>query len=135
MASWLFKTEPSSYSYADLAEAGREVWDGVANAAALKHLRAVARGDEVFLYHSGEERAVVGLARAASDPYADGRDAAGKLVVVDLEPVRLLPRPVRLAEIKADPAFREFDLVRISRLSVMPVPRTLRDRLCAMAGL
>ncbi|MBI2962467.1 MAG: EVE domain-containing protein [Deltaproteobacteria bacterium] len=118
---WLFKTEPSTYSFAKLRAEGKTTWDGVRNPLALKHLAGVRRGDAVFVYHTGDEKAVVGVARAASDAYPDpaGRDA--KLLVVDLEPLRPLPSAVSLAAIKANPRFEGFDLVRLPRLSVMPV--------------
>lgn len=135
MSCWLLKTEPGTYSFADLLREGRTVWEGVANALAQKHLRAARAGDEALVYHTGDEKAVVGLARVASDPYPDPRHPGGKLVVVELEPVRRLPAAVTLAEVKADPAFRDFDLVRNSRLSVMPVPEPLRARLLELGGL
>lgn len=131
MNRWLLKTEPSDYGYGDLEKAGKAVWDGVRNAVALKHLRAIRRGDEVLVYHTGDEKAVVGVARATSDGYPDPKDAA--LVVVDLEPVRRLKRPVTLAEIKADAAFAAWELVRLPRLSVTPVPEPLYRRLLAAA--
>ncbi len=122
MKRWLFKTEPSSYSYAQLAHDRRTRWDGVANALARKHLRAIERGDQVLIYHTGDEKAVVGVAEAVSDPYPDpkanGDDAA---VVVDIAAKRALPRPVTLAELKQRPALEAFPLVRLPRLSVMPV--------------
>jgi predicted RNA-binding protein with PUA-like domain len=119
---WLFKTEPSSYSFAQLERDGRTTWDGVANAVARKHLRSVARGDRVLIYHTGDEKAVIGLAEAISDPYPDpkARDDA-RAVVVDLEAKSPLPRPVTLAELKARPSLATFPLVRLPRLSVMPV--------------
>ncbi len=121
LVNWLFKEEPSHYSFDDLVRDGRTQWTGVRNPLAQKHLRAVARGDRIFYYHTGREKAVVGIARALGDAYADPADARGTLVVVDIAPVRKLPRPVTLAEIKADPAFRRFPLVHLPRLSVMPV--------------
>ena len=111
MANWLFKVEADCYAYADLERDGSTVWDGVNNALALKHLRAVQPGDRVFYYHTGKEKAVVGEAVAAAN--ADG--------VVTVKPVRRLPRPVPLAAIKADPALADWELVRLARLSVMPV--------------
>ena len=127
---WLLKTEPSDYSYADLERAGKAVWDGVRNAVALKHLRSIRKGDEVLVYHTGAEKAVVGVARATSDPYPDPKDAA--LVVFELAPLRRLRRPLTLAEIKADPAFAAWELVRLPRLSVMPVPAPLAQRLAKL---
>ena len=122
MAShWLFKTEPSAYSFADLAAAGRATWDGVKNPLALKHLASVKPGDDVFIYHTGDEKAVVGVARAVGRPYPDPKKKDPKLLVVDLEALRPLPAPVTLAAIKASKSFAGFDLVRLPRLSVMPV--------------
>ena len=117
--NWLFKEEPTHYNFDELVKDGKTVWSGVKNPLAQKHLRSVKRGDRIFYYHTGDEKAVVGVARAASDAYPETKD--GKSSVVDVEPVKKLPRPVTLAEIKADAAFKSFALVRISRLSVMPV--------------
>jgi predicted RNA-binding protein with PUA-like domain len=119
--NWLFKEEPSHYSFDELLKDGATVWSGVKNPLAQKHLRSVKRGDRIFYYHTGDEKAVVGIARAAGDAYPEAKDKTGKTSVVDVEPVKKLPRPVTLAEIKADAAFKSFPLVRISRLSVMPV--------------
>ena len=99
----------------------KTVWSGVKNPLAQKHLRSVKKGDRIFYYHTGDEKSVVGIAKALGDAYADPADPAGKASVVDVAPVEKLPRPVTLAEIKADAAFKDFALVRISRLSVMPV--------------
>ena len=131
MARWLVKTEPDEYAYDDLERDGRGVWDGVRNATALQHLRRFAPGDEVLIYHTGRERRVVGIAQVVSAPYRDPRLEDARYVVVDLVPVGRLPRPVGLAEIKAEPAFAAFDLVRISRLSVMPVPEPIWRRVLA----
>lgn len=119
--NWLFKEEPSSYSFQQFTKDGGTSWSGVRNPLAQKHLRSVAKGDRVFYYHTGNEKAVVGVARATGNAYPDPKDASGKLVVVDLEPVRALERPVTLAEIKASKAFASFPLTRLPRLSVMPV--------------
>ena len=119
--NWLFKEEPSHYSFDALVKDKRTAWSGVKNPLAQKHLHAVKRGDQIFYYHTGDEKAVVGIAKALGDAYPDPNDKSGKLAVVDVAPVRPLERPVTLAEIKADPAFASFALVRISRLSVMPV--------------
>ena len=118
---WLFKEEPTHYSYDDLVRDGKTSWSGVKNPLAQKHLRSVRKGDRIFYYHTGDEKAVVAVAKAASDAYVDPKDPAGKLATVDVAPVKRLPRPVTLAEIKAKPVFESFPLVRISRLSVMPV--------------
>ena len=119
--NWLFKEEPTHYSYDDLVREKKTVWSGVKNPLAQKHLRGVRKGDRVFYYHTGDVKAVVGVAKAGGDAYPDPKDRSGKLHAVDVVPVRKLARPVTLAEIKADPSFSDFPLVRISRLSVMPV--------------
>ena len=121
MAYWLLKTEPGTYSFSDLIREKKTTWNGVRNSLALQHLRAMKKGDEVFIYHSGKEKAIVGIAGIVSNPYADAGAGDPKLVVVDLKPKEQLPRPVTLAEIKSHDAFEKFDLIRISRLSVMPV--------------
>jgi predicted RNA-binding protein with PUA-like domain len=119
--NWLFKEEPGNYSFDAFARDGQTVWSGVKNPLAQKHLHAVKKGDRIFYYHTGDEKAVVGIAKATRDAYPDPDDKAGKAAVVDIAPVKKMPRPVTLAEIKADAAFKTFALVRISRLSVMPV--------------
>ena len=119
--NWLFKEEPSSYSFDALKKDGGTVWAGVKNPLAQKHLRGVKKGDSIFYYHTGNEKAVVGVARAASDAYPDPKDKTGKASVVDIVPLRTLARPVTLAEIKASKAFATFALTRLPRLSVMPV--------------
>lgn len=134
MTTWLLKTEPGTYSFADLERDGKTRWDGVKNPVALKNLRRMAKGDAVFVYHTGDEKAVVGLARIASAPYSDPKDKSGKLVVVDLAADRPLKRPVPLATVKADPAFAAFALVRIPRLSVMEVPPALAKRIRELGG-
>jgi predicted RNA-binding protein with PUA-like domain len=121
MANWLVKEEPEHYSYDALVRDGRTVWAGVRNPLAQKHLRSIRKGDRIFYYHTGKEKGVVAIARAESDAYNDANDKTGKLAVVDIVPERKLPRPVTLAAIKADAAFASFALVRMSRLSVMPV--------------
>jgi predicted RNA-binding protein with PUA-like domain len=121
MGRWLVKEEPEHYNYAQLERDGGTVWAGVRNPLAQKHLRGIRKGDRIFYYHTGKEKAVVAVAAAASDAYPDPADRTGALHVVDVKPVKRLPRPVTLAEIKADKAFAGFPLVRMSRLSVMPV--------------
>jgi predicted RNA-binding protein with PUA-like domain len=118
---WLLKTEPGAYSYADLEREGRAVWDGVKNPVALRNLRAMEVGDEVFVYHTGDEKAAVGTARVVRAAYADPKKGDPRLVVVDIEPTGRLPRPVTLAEIKAMAAFAGSPLVRQGRLSVVPI--------------
>ena len=119
--NWLFKEEPTHYSYDSLVKDKRTVWSGVKNPLAQKHLRSVKKGDRIFYYHTGDEKSVVGIAKALGDAYADPKDKTGKQSVVDVAPVKKLAQPVTLASIKADAAFKSFPLVRISRLSVMPV--------------
>jgi predicted RNA-binding protein with PUA-like domain len=119
--NWLFKEEPTHYSFDALVKDKKTVWSGVKNPLAQKHLRSVKKGDRIFYYHTGDEKSVVGVARALGDAYSDPADKNGKAAVVDVGPVKKLARPVALAEIKADSAFKDFALVRISRLSVMPV--------------
>ncbi len=119
--NWLFKEEPTHYSFDDFVKDRKTVWSGVRNPVAQKNLHAVKKGDRVFYYHTGGEKAIVGIATATRDAYADPDDATGKSAVVDIAPVGKLARPVTLAEVKADPAFKDFALVRIARLSVMPV--------------
>jgi predicted RNA-binding protein with PUA-like domain len=121
MAQWLVKEEPEHYGFDQLVRDGKTVWAGVKNPLAQKHLRSIKRGDRIFYYHTGKEKAVVATAKAASDAYPDPKDKSGKLSVVDVVPDKKLGRPVTLAEIKADKAFASFPLVRMSRLSVMPV--------------
>ena len=118
---FLFKEEPTHYSYDDLVREKKTRWSGVKNPLAQKHLRSVKKGDSIFYYHTGDEKAIVAIAKAAGDAYPDPADKSGKLYAVDVVPVQKLKRPVTLAEIKAKPAFKDFPLVRISRLSVMPV--------------
>ena len=132
--NWLFKEEPTHYSFDDLVKDGKTSWSGVKNPLAQKHLRSVKKGDRIFYYHTGDEKAVVGIAKAAGDAHADSNDKAGKLATVDVAPVRKLPRPVTLAEIKAKAFFKDFPLVRISRLSVMPVSDREWSEIEKMAG-
>ena len=131
---WLLKTEPSDYSYADLNRDGKTVWDGVSNNLALKHLRNMKAGDLAFLYHTGKERALVGIAEVISDPYPDPKKNDPKLAVVDVKVREQLPQSVSLADVKADSEFSDFLLVRLPRLSVMPVTPPQWNRLLAMAG-
>jgi predicted RNA-binding protein with PUA-like domain len=119
--NWLLKEEPQHYSFEDLLRDKRTSWTGVKNALAQKHLRSIRKGDRVLFYHTGGEKAVVGVAKAASDPYPDPADKTGKLHAVDIAPVRRLQTPVPLAAFKADPFYASFPLVRMPRLSVMPV--------------
>ena len=119
MARWLFKEEPGHYNFADLERDGKTRWEGVRNPLALQHLRQVRRGDRVFFYHTGKEKAVVGEMRVVEAPSGDSAEAEG--VGVEVAPVRRLARPVHLQEIKDDTMLRGWDLVRLPRLSVLPV--------------
>ena len=119
--NWLVKEEPTHYGFDALVKDKEAVWSGVRNALAQKHLRAIKNGDRIFYYHTGDERAVVGIAKAKSDPYPDPEDTSGKYAAIEIAPVKRLPRPVTLAEIKAKPELAEMALVRIGRLSVTPV--------------
>jgi len=132
--NWLFKEEPTHYSFDELVKDKKAVWSGVKNPLAQKHLRGVAKGDRIFYYHTGDEKAVVGIATAVGDAYPDPNDKSGKAAVVDVAPVRKLDRPVTLGEIKADPSFSAFPLVRISRLSVMPVTDEEWKKIEKLAG-
>lgn len=118
---WLVKEEPENYSYDQFVADGKTVWSGVKNPVAQRNLRAMKKGDRVFFYHTGKEKAVIGSAKVSVPAYADPKDKSGKLVVVELVPDRKLDRPVTLAEIKAAGRFADSPLVRIPRLSVMPV--------------
>jgi predicted RNA-binding protein with PUA-like domain len=131
--AYLVKEEPANYSYDQFAKDGGATWTGVRNPLAQKHLRGIRRGDRVFYYHTGSEKAVVGIAKAAGDAYPDPADPAGKAYVVDLVPDRKLARPVSLAAIKADRRFATFPLTRLPRLSVMPVSDAEWDAILSLA--
>ena len=133
MAYWLLKTEPDCYSWDDLARDKSTAWDGVSNAVALKHIRSMKKGDLALVYHTGDERAAIGIAEVKSDPYPDPKEGDERLVVVDLKPKQKLARPVTLSDIKADPAFVGWDLLRIGRLSVVPVPEPMWRRILDLA--
>ncbi|HLN65096.1 MAG TPA: EVE domain-containing protein [Symbiobacteriaceae bacterium] len=121
MAYWLMKTEPDEFSYTNLEERGREPWNGVKNPTALKHMRAMVEGDLFLFYHTGDQRAVVGVGRITKAAYPDPQESDPKWVVVDVVPAYRFAQPVTLAAIKADAQFAQWELVRQSRLSVMPV--------------
>jgi predicted RNA-binding protein with PUA-like domain len=127
--NWLFKEEPTHYSYDDLVRDGKTSWTGVKNPLAQKHLRSVQKNDRIFYYHTGDVKAVVGIAKAAGAAYPDPADKTGKLYAVDVVPVKKLNGPVTLAAIKAEKTFASFPLVRMPRLSVMPVPDDLWERI------
>ena len=123
MPYWLVKSEPSKFSWDQFVKDKQTVWDGVRNYAARIHLRTMKKGDEALIYHTGDERAAVGIADITSAPHPDPSGESDKLVVVDIKPRKKLAQPVTLSDIKADPAFAGWDLLRIGRLSVVPVPR------------
>jgi predicted RNA-binding protein with PUA-like domain len=131
---WLVKTEPSTYSYDDLEREKTAVWDGVQNPVALKNLRAMHPGDQVLVYHTGEEKAVIGWATVVSAPYADPKENDPSLTVIDLRAHRRLPQSVTLAQIKTDKAFADLPIVRQGRLSVSPVTAPQWKRLLKLAG-
>lgn len=128
---WLVKSDPDAYSFADLEREGTTRWEGVKNALALRHLRSMARGDRVLVYETGAVRAVVGTAVVAKGPYPDPRAEDPRLVVVDIHAGKRLVAPVTLAAVRADPALRDLALVRMGRLSVMPVTAAQWKRLVA----
>lgn len=135
MRTYLFKTEPSTYAFEDLVRDKRTTWDGVTNAAALISLRSCSKGDRVFVYHTGDEKQIVGEAEIAAGPRPDPNQDDERLVVVDLKPIRPAKSPVTLAQIKADRRFASFALVKQSRLSVMEVPPDLAAVLRGLLGL
>ena len=134
MPYWLLKTEPSVYSYANLERDKKATWDGVTNNLALKHIRSMKKGDLAFIYHTGDEKAIVGIAEITSESYPDPKAKDPKIVVVDLKPRESLAFPVSLAAIKSRKEFADFALVRIGRLSVMPVTASQWKLLLAMSG-
>ncbi len=129
--NFLFKEEPANYSYETFLEDKRTTWSGVRNPVAQKHLRSVKKGDRIFYYHTGNEKAIVGIAKAAKNAYAD---PSGEGHVVDIVPVKRLRRPVTLAEIKHDRRFAQLPLVRVPRLSVMPIDDDVWDIIVKMSG-
>jgi predicted RNA-binding protein with PUA-like domain len=134
MAGWLLKTEPTVYSYDDLERDRKTVWDGVSNNLASKHIRQVQKGDLALVYHTGEEKAIVGIAEIASAAYPDPNQSDPKLAVFEIKPKRKLARAVGLAEVKANEKLKDFELVRMARLSVMPVSDAVWKILMTMAG-
>ena len=132
MARWLLKTEPGSYGWADLMRDGATKWDGVRNHAAAAHLRAMAPGDEALVYHSGEEKAAVGIARVTRGPQQDGEE--GNWVSVAIAPVAPLSAPVTLKTMKAEAALKDMAMLRQSRLSVSPVTDAEWQAILALGG-
>jgi predicted RNA-binding protein with PUA-like domain len=134
MAFWIMKTEPESYSFERLVKEKRAVWDGVSNPLALSHMKAMKPGDSVMIYHTGSQKACIGLAEVTSEAYLDPRDSQGREVVIDIEPRQALRRPVPLSEIRGEPELAELALVRMPRLSVLPASEAQWKRLLAMAA-
>jgi predicted RNA-binding protein with PUA-like domain len=130
--NWLVKEEPTHYAFDALVAAGKTTWTGVRNPLAQKHLRSIRKGDRILFYHTGSEKAVVGIAKALGDAYPDPADPSGAMHVVDVAPVKKLKTPVTLAAIKADRFFADFALTRVPRLSVMPVTDAQWERILAM---
>jgi predicted RNA-binding protein with PUA-like domain len=133
MAYWLLKTEPGCYSWDDLVRDKSTVWDGVSNAVALKHIRSMKKGDVALVYHTGDQRQAVGIAEVKSNPYPDPKAGDERLAVVDLKPKKKLRQPVTLSDIKADKTFEGWDLLRIGRLSVVPVPPAMWERVLELS--
>lgn len=135
MAKWLVKTEPGDYSFDDLVRDGKTTWNGVNNNLALKYLRQIKKGDGLMIYHTGAEKAIVGLATAVSDAYSDPGGTSDKQTVVDIKAGTRLRYPVTLAAVKAHPLLAPWELPRLGRLSVMPVPDEYWKIVSAMAEL
>ncbi|HZK82298.1 MAG TPA: EVE domain-containing protein [Humisphaera sp.] len=133
MSHWLLKTEPDCYAWDDLVRDKKTVWDGVANNAALKNIRAMSKGDLALIYHTGDERQAVGIAEITSKPYPDPKEGDDKLVVVDLKAKNKLAHPVTLSDFKADKTFAGWIMLRIGRLSVVPVPEELWERIIELS--
>ena len=134
MGYWLFKSDPETYGFQDLERDKETVWDGVTNPVALKNLRSCRKGDQVIIYHTGEEKALIGLAEIIREAYPDPKKKDPKLAVVDIKVLKKLPKQVTLAEVKARKEFADFALVRLPRLSVMPVSDMQWKSLMKMAG-
>jgi predicted RNA-binding protein with PUA-like domain len=132
-ALWLLKSEPADYSYDDLEREGRAVWDGVKNPVALKHMRQARAGDKAFFYHTGKQKAIVGIARVETEAYPDPDQADERLVVFEVSPQERLAQPVTLSRIKSEARFQGWELVRMPRLSVMPVPNGAWKRILEMS--
>ena len=127
MNYWLVKQEPSVYSYDKLEKEKKTVWDGVHNNLALKHIRSMEKGDKALFYHTGDEKQAVGIIEITTNPYTNSKEDDKRFVVIDVKPISRLKRPVTLNEMKKDGLFKNWELVRISRLSVMPVPKEIWD--------
>lgn len=135
MNYWLVKSEPFKYSWDQFVKDGKTMWDGVRNYAARNNLRAMAKGDQVFFYHSNEGLEIVGIAEVVKTAYQDPTTDDANWVVVDLKPLKALPKPVSLAQLKQDTAFESMDLIRLGRLSVGAVKPAEYKKILKLAGL
>ena len=135
MAFWLVKSEPSSYSWEQMVKDGRTFWSGVRNFQASNNLKAMAKGDRAFFYHSGDDKAVVGIVEVVKEYYPDHTDESGKFGMVDVKAVASVKTPVTLAAIKAEPKLKNLLLVKQSRLSVMPIDEPSWRLICSMGGV
>jgi predicted RNA-binding protein with PUA-like domain len=133
MNYWLLKTEPTVYSYDDLVKDKKTVWDGVRHPTALMNIRNAKKGDMVFIYHTGDEKQIIGIAEITSDPYQDPKQDNPKVAVFEIKPLKKLKNPVTLAQIKSIKKYSDFRLVRESRLSVVPVPKEYWDDFIKMS--
>lgn len=130
---WLAKQEPTSYNFDMLKKDKKTMWDGVHNNLALKHMSSMKKGDQIFFYHSGDERQIVGIMEVASNPYPNPEEDNERYIVVDVKYKKPLKKPIGLDEIKKKAKFRDWDLLRLSRLSVMPVPKGIWDEIIKMS--
>lgn len=136
MAYWLLKTEPSVYSYADLERDKKTTWDGVSSPWAMPYIRRVKPGDAAFIYHTGDEKQVVGIAEITSESYPDPKLGGSEFhQVFDIKPKRMLKNPVTLAQVKADKRFKDSKLVTNPRLSVQPVSNDMWNGILQMSGM
>lgn len=135
MKHWLMKSEPDTFSWDNLVEKKKSMWDGVRNHMAAGHMKEMKKGDLAFFYHSNIGKEIVGIMRVEKEHYPDPTDETGKFVVVDVVPVKPFKKPVTLAEIKADKKFADMRLVTHSRLSVSPVSDAHWAALCKMGGV
>lgn len=137
MAYWLFKSEPESWSWEQQKKKGAkgEPWSGVRNHQAANNMKAMKKGERGFFYHSGEERRIVGIVEVIGEYRPDPTDETGRFGLVDVKAVGDLPRPVTLAELKADPAVKDMVLVKFSRLSVQPITAAEWKHVCALGGV
>ena len=135
MAYWLVKSEPETWSWEQQVKKGIEGWNGVRNFQAAANLKAMRKGEQAFFYHSGETKEIVGIVEIVREAYPDKTDESGKFVMVDVKAVKPMPKPVTLAQIKAEPKLKDMKLVRQSRLSVSPVDDAAWKLICEMGGL